>query len=155
LEASLYQQIGQLKVELDWLKKKSCISLESKRQMIEPGHKQISILRQCESLELARSSFYYEPAEESPESLLLMRVIDEQYTRRPFYGIPRMTAWLKTQGYCVNHKRVERLMRLMGIQAIYPKPRLSRSNSQHRIYPYLLRDVNARRANQVWSTDIT
>jgi putative transposase len=82
-------------------------------------------------------------------------MIDEQYTRYPFYGIPRMTAWLKSQGWCVNHKRVERLLRLMGIQAIYPKPRLSISNSQHRLYPYLLPDVSIRRVNQLWSTDIT
>jgi putative transposase len=84
-----------------------------------------------------------------------MRLIDEQYTRTPFYGSPRMTAWLRSQGHQINHKRVERLMRLMGIEAIYPKPRLSQSNSQHRVYPYLLRDVEIEEVNQVWSTDIT
>jgi putative transposase len=123
--------------------------------MVEPEHLGISIQRQCELLDLARSSFYYEPARESPQNLLLMRLIDEQYTRRPFYGIPRMTAWLQQQGWRVNHKRIERLMRLMGIQAIYPKPQLSKSNPQHRVYPYLLRDVKITRVNQVWSTDIT
>ena len=123
--------------------------------MIEPGHNQISILRQCELLELARSSFYYEPARESQENLLLMRLIDEQFTRYPFYGSPRMTAWLRNEGYPVNHKRVERLMQLMGIQAIYPKPRTSCSKADNRVYPYLLRDVRIRRVNQVWSTDIT
>jgi putative transposase len=104
--------------------------------MVEPEHLQISIARQCELLELARSSFYYEPASESTENLLLMRLLDEQYTRTPFNGIPRMTAWLRSQGQIVNHKRVERLMRLMGLQAIYPKPRLSKSSPEHRIYPY-------------------
>jgi len=123
--------------------------------MVEPEHPGISIQRQCELLDLARSSFYYAPARESQENLLLMRLIDEQYTRRPFYGIPRMTAWLKQQGRDVNHKRVERLMRLMGIQAIYPKPQLSKSNPRHRVYPYLLRGVKITRVNQVWSTDIT
>jgi putative transposase len=106
-------------------------------------------------LSLARSSFYYEPATESEENLLLMRLIDEQYTRAPFYGSPRMTAWLRSQGHAVNHKRVERLMRLMGIEALYPKPRLSASCPQHRVYPYLLRGVEIKRVNQVWSTDIT
>ena len=84
-----------------------------------------------------------------------MRLIDEQYTRTPFYGIPRMTAWLQRGGYLVNHKRVARLMRLMGLEALYPKPRLSQSAVGHRIYPYLLHDVVVARPNQVWSTDIT
>jgi putative transposase len=123
--------------------------------MIEPGHRQISIHRQCQLLDLARSSFYYEPASESQENLQLMRMIDEQYTRRPFYGIPRMTAWLRSQGLAVNHKRIERLMRVMGIQAIHPKPRLSKPSANHRVYPYLLREVSITRVNQVWSTDIT
>jgi putative transposase len=106
-------------------------------------------------LELSRSSFYYEPASESPDNLLLMQLIDEQYTRCPFYGSPRMTAWLRSPGHAVNHKRVERLMQLMGIQAIYPRPHLSKSSPDHRVYPYLLRDVKIIKANQVWSTDIT
>jgi putative transposase len=123
--------------------------------MIEPEFPEISISRQCELLSLARSSLYYEPASESPENLQLMSLIDEQYVRTPFYGIARMTAWLRSQGHVVNHKRVERLMRLMGIQAIYPKPRLSKSSPDHRLYPYLLREVSISRVNQVWSTDIT
>jgi putative transposase len=86
-----------------------------------------------------------------------MRLIDEQYTRTPFYGIPRMTAWLNQYGldFPVNHKRVQRLMRLMGIEAVYPKPRLSEANAQHRVYPYLLEGVPIVRTDQVWSTDIT
>jgi putative transposase len=104
---------------------------------------------------LARSSFYYTAAEESPESLLYMRLLDEQYTRTPFYGSPRLTQWLRQQGYRVNHKRVERLMGLMGIEAIYPKPRLSQPGLDHRVYPYLLSQIQIERPNQVWSTDIT
>ncbi len=85
-----------------------------------------------------------------------MRLIDEQYTKRPFYGVGKMTAWLREdKGETVNPKRVRRLMRLMGIEAIYPKPRLSQANAEHRIYPYLLRGVKIERPNQVWSTDIT
>jgi putative transposase len=104
---------------------------------------------------LARSSFYYKAAEESPESILYMRLLDEQYTRTPFYGSPRLTQWLRQQGHPVNHKRVERLMRLMGIEAIYPKPRLSQPGLDHRVYPYLLSQLQIERPNQVWSTDIT
>jgi putative transposase len=84
-----------------------------------------------------------------------MRMLDEQYTRTPFYGIRRMTAWLQRCGKKVNHKRVARLLRQMGLETIYPKPRLSQPDAQHKIYPYLLRGVEIDRANQVWSTDIT
>jgi putative transposase len=84
-----------------------------------------------------------------------MRLIDEQYTRHPFYGIPRMTIWLREEGHKINHKRVERLMGKMGIHAIYPKPRLSKSSEKHRKYPYLLRGLNISRPNQVWCADIT
>ncbi len=123
--------------------------------MIQPAHPELSIVRQCELLALARSSYYYQGASESEENLHLMRLLDEQYTRAPFYGIGRMTAWLRSQGYGVNHKRVERLMQVMGIEAIYPKPRLSRAGVQVQRYPYLLRNVSIERVNQVWSTDIT
>lgn len=123
--------------------------------MIEPTHPQLSIVRQCDLLGLARSSYYYQEAPESAENLHLMRLLDEQYTRTPFYGIGKMTAWLRSLGYEVNHKRVERLMRLMGIEAIYPKPRLSRAGEQTQRYPYLLRNLSIERVNQVWSTDIT
>jgi len=106
-------------------------------------------------LGLSRSSLYYEPAQETAENLRLMRRIDEQYTACPFYGSRRITAWLATQGEVVNRKRVQRLMRLMGLEAIYPKPRLSQAGRGHRVYPYLLRDVRIERPNQVWSADIT
>ena len=104
---------------------------------------------------LCRSSFYYEPAVESAENLALMRRIDEQYTAQPVYGSRRMTAWLGREGYEVNRKRVQRLMRLMGLEAIYPKPRLSVAGQGHKKFPYLLRDVKIERVDQVWSTDIT
>jgi len=111
--------------------------------------------RQCELLGLSRSSLYYEPGGEVAEDLRLMRLIDEQYTARPFYGSRRMTIWLNGQGEEVNRKRVQRLMRVMGLEAIYPKPRLSLAGKGHRIYPYLLRGVTVERRDQVWSTDIT
>ena len=123
--------------------------------MIEPAHDALSIARQCELVGLARSSYYYQGAGESAENLHLMRLLDEQYTRTPFYGIKRMTAWLETQGYEVNHKRVARLMHLMGLEAIYPKPHLSQAGITPQKYPYLLRGLTLERVNQVWSTDIT
>jgi Transposase and inactivated derivatives len=102
-----------------------------------------------------RAGLYYEPLGESEENLLLMRMLDEQYTRAPFYGSRRMTAWLVTQGHEVNRKRVSRLMQVMGLEAVYPKPKLSQPGEGHKIYPYLLRGVTVERVNQVWSTDIT
>jgi putative transposase len=115
----------------------------------------VSIRRQCELLGLNRASWYLEPAGETAENLALMRLIDEQYLRRPFYGSRRMTTWLIEHGHIVNRKRVQRLMRQMGLEAIYPKPRLSERGAEARIYPYLLRNVEILRPNQVWSTDIT
>jgi putative transposase len=97
---------------------------------------------------------YYEPAPEAPENLRLMRLIDEQYTRCPFYGSRRITRWLVRQGHGVNRKRVQRLLRVMGLEAIYPKPNLSAGRG-HKVYPYLLRGVAVERVNQVWSADIT
>jgi putative transposase len=123
--------------------------------MIEPEHPSLSIARQCELLGIARSSYYYEPVPESEENLHLMRLLDEQYTRVPFYGTRRMTAWLQAQGYAVNRKRVTRFLRRMGLEAIYPKPRISRPGEVMQKYPYLLRDLSIIRVNQVWSTDIT
>ncbi len=111
--------------------------------------------RQCDLLGLPRSSFYYEPAGETPENLRLMRRIDQEYTAHPFYGSRRMTVWLQGQGEAVNRKRVQRLLRLMGLEAIYPKPRLSVPGSGHRVYPYLLRGVVVERPDQVWAADIT
>jgi len=113
------------------------------------------VVRQCQLLDVNRASYYYTPLGESAYNQQLMRLLDEQYTKTPFYGSPRMTAWLQQQGYPVNHKRIERLMEGMGLQAIYPKPNLSKPAPGHRIYPYLLRDVKIARVDQVWSCDIT
>jgi len=123
--------------------------------LIEPKHSKISIVRQCELLGISRSGYYYKPAGESDYNLLLMRLIDEEYTRHPFYGVPRMTEYLMKQGHSVNHKRVERLMREMGLEGICPKKNLSRGKEGHRIYPYLLRGLEVSYPNQVWCSDIT
>jgi putative transposase len=107
-------------------------------------------------VELARSSYYYTPmAIESEENLRLMRQIDELYLKRPFYGYPRMTGWLRDMGWIVNEKRVARLMRLMGLQAVLPGPHTSRRHPQHPVYPYLLRDRTIRAPDEVWCADIT
>jgi putative transposase len=115
----------------------------------------LSIARQCELLGLARSSLYYEPVGETTENLALMRLIDRRYTDCPFYGSRKMTIWLQEQGHAVNRKRVQRLMRRMGLEAVYPKPKLSAPGQGHKVYPYLLRGVTIGRVDQVWSTDIT
>jgi putative transposase len=125
------------------------------RPLVEPEHAQLSIRRQCALLGLSRASFYYQPATETAENLRLMRVIDEQYTACPFYGSRRMTVWLQAQGEGVNRKRVQRLMRVMGLEAIYPKPRLSQAGTGHPVFPYLLRGLSIDRPDQVWSADIT
>ncbi len=115
----------------------------------------MSVRRQCELVGLNRATRYDEPATETRENLTLMRRIDVQYTARPYYGSRLMAVWLVDQGEAVNRKRVQRLMRLMGLEAIYPKPKLGVAGRGHRIYPYLLRDVRIERCDQVWSTDIT
>ena len=113
---ALYEQIGRLKMELEWVKKKLASSDEDRRSWIEPEHTAISVRRQCTLLGVSRASLYYEPAEESQENLRLMQLIDQQYTRALFYGSRKLTAWLKAQGYRVNRKRVARLIRIMGIK---------------------------------------
>ncbi len=122
---------------------------------MELEHPEIPIYRQCELLGLSRSSFYYKPVGISEYNLLLMDMIDRKYTQHPFYGILRMTAWLRGEGHEVNHKRIQRLMQLMGLKAIYPKPRLSKRGDVSEKYPYLLRGLVIQRPNQVWGTDIT
>jgi putative transposase len=115
----------------------------------------LSVRRQCELLGLNRSSLYYEPAGETAENLRLMRLIDERYTARPFFGSRRVTVWLRRRGEEVNRKRVRRLMGLMGLVAVYARPRTSVAGRGHRVYPYLLRGVRIERPDQVWSADIT
>jgi putative transposase len=142
---------------LTGLKKNLDLTLDQKRKAVEQGHKKIPIYRQCELLGLNRSSLYYKPSGETEYNEQLMRLLDEQYVQTPFYGIDKMTAWLVRQGHCVNHKRVRRLMRQMGLEAVYPcrKRSLSVPDKQHRIYPYLLKDVSVEQTDQVWSSDIT
>lgn len=124
--------------------------------MIEINHPNLSIRRQCELIGLNRATFYWQPTGESALNLELMRLIDQEYTRAPFYGYRKMTARLNNQhGYEINHKRVRRLMSKMGLQAIYPRPHLSRPDKQHPKYPYLLRNLAVTRPNQVWAADIT
>jgi putative transposase len=116
----------------------------------------LSVRRQCELLGVCRSGLYYEPVPETAENLRLMRLIDQEYTAHPFLGSRKLAVWLSGQERReVNRKRVQRLLRLMGLEAIYPKPRLSGAGRGHRIYPYLLRDVALTRPDQVWSTDLT
>ena len=133
------------------------MSLEQKRSSVEPGNERISVRRQCELLGLSRSSLYYSSQRDMTYNEQLMRLIDEEYTARPFYGVARMTAWLRRCGHQVNPKRVRRLMRRMGLEAIYPRRKrsLSRPDSEHKTYPYLLRDLEIIRPNQVWAADIT
>jgi len=124
-------------------------------RMVDLQHPKLPIVQQCRLLSVARSTVYYRPAPASDSDLALMRLIDAQYLRTPYYGTRRMVVWLRRQGQIVNRKRVQRLMRLMGIEAIYPKPNTSKKHPENKIYPYLLRDVKIDRANHVWCTDIT
>ena len=122
--------------------------------MIDPS-KCLPVSRQCQLLELNRSTWYYQASAVSSEELALMRRIDEMHLERPFYGSRRIRDWLQDEGHDVNRKRVQRLMRQMGIMAIYPKPKTSRPVKGHRIYPYLLRGMTVHRPNQVWAADLT
>lgn len=126
--------------------------------MIDPQHRQLAISRQCELLNLPRSSYYRWQGKrqgESAENLALMTLIDEEYTRYPFYGSRKIRNYLRRQGYKVNRKRVQRLMRLMGLRSVAPAPNTSIPAKVHKVYPYLLRHVEVTRPNQVWATDIT
>jgi putative transposase len=123
-------------------------------KMIKRNDK-LSIVKQCNALKIWRSGVYYEPKLESEENLEIMRLMDKIQTDMPYYGTRRMPDELREHGFQVNRKRAQRLMRLMGIGAIYPKPNLSKKNKKHKIYPYLLRGLKIERPNQVWATDIT
>lgn len=151
----LYKQIGQLKVELDWLKKNLLFDVKKKLELIEPSNKNISIIRQCELLDISRSNYYYQPKPINPRELNLMKNIDEIYTEFPYYGSPKITAAIKRKDIVVNHKMIERLMRKMGLIAIFPRKNTSKSHSNHFKYPYLLKNLVVARINQVWGTDIT
>jgi putative transposase len=126
-----------------------------KRGLVERDLGDIPVIRQCELLGLSRSGFYYRPTGETDLNLMLMRLIDEQYTKTPFYGYRKIAFTLREKGYLINRKRIQRLMQVLGLEAIYPKPNLSKPHPENRIFPYLLRGVRIERVNQVWSADIT
>jgi putative transposase len=123
--------------------------------LIDPRHERLSIRRQCELLDLPRSTFYYLPAAESAENLEFMRLLDEQYLKTPFWGSRNMTTWLRDKGHTINRKRVQRLMRLMGLEGLAPRPTTTKPAPGHRVFPYLLRGVEVTHADHVWSSDIT
>ncbi len=129
--------------------------MERRRGAVDRGHPSLSVVRQCKLLGISRSGLYYQPAGMSEEDLALMKMIDRQYVAAPFYGARRLAAWLRNQGYRVNRKRVRRLMQVMGLKAIYRRPRTSTPAQGHRIYPYLLSGMVITRPNQVWAADIT
>lgn len=123
--------------------------------LIEDHHKDLSIVKQCELLEISRSGLYYEPVKESEENLSIMRMLDEQYLKTPFYGVERLLVLLVVMGYSINRKRLRRLMKLMGWQTLYCTPRTTRIDPTAYKYPYLLRGLSVERKNQVWAIDIT
>ena len=129
--------------------------MAAKRRIVEPDHARLSVRRQCELFGLSLSSYYRRPAVESGGNLKLMRLIDEEYTRHPFYGSRRMTTYLRRLGHAVNRKRVSRLMRVMGLAAVSPRGNTSKPSPEHKVYPYLLRGLEIVRRDQVWCSDIT
>ena len=131
------------------------MSLAQRRELVDRRHRCLSVVRQCQLLGVSRSSFYYRANGTSPQDLTLMREIDRQYLETPLYGSRRMKACLERQGKPVSRKRVQRLMRVMGLRAIYRRPRTSRPAPEQRVYPYLLREASITRPNQVWAADIT
>ena len=133
------------------------MSNAEKIAMIDPNHGQLSIVRQCELLNFSRATYYRNTdwAGESEENLNLMRLIDEEYTRHPFYGTRKMCDYLRRNGHKVNRKRIQRLMRKMGIKSVAPGPNTSKPSPEHKVYPYLLKGLLIDRANQVWCTDLT
>ena len=131
------------------------MSRNQRQAMIDRDHDQLSLVRQCALLDVSRASVYYRPAPPRAEDLELMALMDRQYLKTPFYGSRRIRVWLRRQGYLVSRKKVRRLMRLMGLEAIYRRPNTSQPAPGHRVYPYLLKGVEVNRVNQVWATDIT
>jgi putative transposase len=131
------------------------MSLERRRQMIEPEHPRLSIVRQCELVSISRSGFYHQPAGETSLNLALMRLIDAQFLETPWYGSRQMARHLRREGYTVGRKRIRRLMAKMGLAPIYQRPRTTVPNPEHRVFPYLVRDLVIDRPNQVWCADIT
>jgi putative transposase len=131
------------------------MSAAARLSLVDRADPVLSIVTQCRLLKIARSTLYYRPAPVSEDDLAVMRRLDELYMATPFYGTRRMVAVLRREGWSVNRKRVRRLMRLMGLEAIYQKPNTSRRQPEHKVYPYLLRGLSIDRPNQVWCADIT
>ena len=130
--------------------------MQERRKNINKAHRLLSIVSQCKLLGISRSGLYYRPSEETSFNLELMRKMDEHFLKYPFKGVPRMTRWLREDEQMqVNEKRIRRLMRLMGLQAIYPKRNLSKAEKAAYKFPYLLRNMLIERPNQVWGIDIT
>ena len=129
--------------------------MAERRKWIDVENSSLSVAYQCRLLSVHRSGLYYQPRGEDPEDLSIMRQLDEQYFKTPFYGVRRLTVWLRSLGYKINRKRVRRLMGLMGWQTIYRKPNTSKPHKEHKAYPYLLKDLDINRVNQVWAMDIT
>jgi putative transposase len=159
LVARLYQQIGQLEVEQSFRGRISgevrSMSRGRRREMVDRGHQSLSTVRQCALLGISRAGLYCRRRGPSRDDLVVIDLIDQQYSSTPFYGSRRMKVWLGGQGYLVNRKRVQRLMRTMGLQAIYRRPRTIRPEPGHKVYPYLLGAIEITRPNQVWVPDIT
>jgi len=131
------------------------MSRERRREMVDRQHSALSTVRQCALLNISRSSLNYRRKGTCPEDLAVMEAMDQQYLSTPFYGSRRMRVWLGRQGHTVNRKRVQRLMRTMGLRAIYRRPRTSKPGPGHKVYPYLLGGMKITRPNQVWAADIT
>jgi len=131
------------------------MSCERRRGIVDTGHPKLSIRRQCTLLDLHRSTYYYQPQGESPQNLELMRLIDELFTSMPFLGSRQMRNMLRDLGYPASRGRVRRLMRRMGLMAVFQKPNTSEPHPEHKVYPYLLRNLAIARPNQVWCADIT
>jgi putative transposase len=152
----LYEQIGQLSVERDWLKKNlHCLDLEIRRNMVDKDCSNLNIARQCDLLLINKSTYYYKPKGLSDRDLEIMNIIDEIFTEHPYFGARRMSKHLVPFGIVIGRKAVSRYYGIMAIEAVYPKMNLSKRNQAHKIYPYLLKGVEIIKANQVWSTDIT
>ena len=130
------------------------MSRERRREMVDREHPGLSTVRQCALLGISRSSVYYRPRAPSQKDLALMKQIDQQYLATPFYGSRRMKVWLGRQDHWVNRKRVQSLMRTLGLQVIYRRPNTSKPTPEHRVYAYLLKGVRIARVNQVWAADI-
>ena len=153
--AELYEQIGRLKMQLEWLKKKSPKTVSEARSWIDYDCAAISVREQCRLLGFQRSGIYYEPQPESAENLRIMRLLDEEHMRHPASGSRQLVDFLEDQAMGVNRKRIQRLMRKMGIEGISPKRRTTLAAAGHQVYPYLLRNIKIDRPNQVWCSDFT